>query len=80
MHAPVQRALEDFGPVTVVTDENIGDISCIYEVDGPSSAAALVFISTALPYSAVILTEGRRYSRFVSWEKPTSGQGQSLIA
>jgi hypothetical protein len=66
VHAPVQRALEDIGPVTVVTDENIGDISCIYEVDGPNSAAALVFISTVLPYSAVILTEGRRYSRFVS--------------
>jgi hypothetical protein len=66
VHAPVQRALENIGPVTVVTDEDIGDVSCIYEVDGPNAAAALVFVSTVLPYAAVILTEGRRYSRFVA--------------
>ncbi|MEU2351128.1 hypothetical protein [Modestobacter sp. NPDC049651] len=69
VHAPVQRALEDVGSVTVSTDEDIGDISCIYEVDGPGPEAAMVFISTVLPYAAVILTHTRRYSRFGSMKE-----------
>jgi hypothetical protein len=66
VHAPVQEALGELGSVTVLTDENTGDISCSYEVEGPPQKAAAVYVSTVLPYSAVILIEGQRYSRFVS--------------
>lgn len=66
VHAPVQRALAALGPVEVLTDENTGDISCSYGVEGPQSKGAAVYVSTVLPYAAVILIEGQRFSRFVS--------------
>ena len=68
VHAPVQRALAELGAVTVWTDENIGDISCIYAVDGPGAGGAVVFISTLLPYAAVIASQDGRYLRFASGE------------
>ena len=66
VHAPLQRALGALGPVAVLTEAETGDISCCYEVDGPDAKSAAVYVSTVLPYGAVILIEGQRYSRFVS--------------
>ena len=66
VHAPVQRALAELGKVTVQTEEDIGDISCVYEVSGPGSQGAVVFISTVLPYAAVILRQDGRYLRFAT--------------
>jgi hypothetical protein len=77
VHAPVQRALAELGPVTVLTDEDIADVSCVYEVDGPGSEGAIVFISTVLPYAAVILSQGRRYLRFASAEE--TGWPESVV-
>lgn len=66
LHAPVQRGLAELGAVTVHTDEDIADISCVYEVEGPGHEGAMVFVSTLLPYAAVILSQERRYLRFAS--------------
>ena len=66
VHAPVQQVLGQLGAVIVCTDEDIADVSCVYEVEGPGSQNVLVFISTLLPYAAVLVSEGRRYVRFAS--------------
>ena len=69
VHAPVQQALAEHSPVTIWTDEDIADVSCVYKVDGPGPQGAMVFISTVLPYAAVILSQGGRYLRFASAEE-----------
>ncbi|CCH86155.1 protein of unknown function [Modestobacter italicus] len=66
VHVPVQRALAELGQVAVQTEEDIGDISCVYEVSGPGPQGAVVFISTVLPYAAVILRQDGRYLRFAT--------------
>jgi hypothetical protein len=66
VHEPVQRALAELGPATSRTDEDIADVSCVYEVDGPGPEGAMVFVSTVLPYAAVILSQGEHYLRFAS--------------
>ena len=64
VHEPVQLALAALGSVTVLTDDDIGDVSCIYQVDGPDRQSVTVFISTVLPYAAALLAQGSRYLRF----------------
>lgn len=66
VHAPVQQALAELGPVTILTDEDIADVSCVYEVDGPGPEGATVFVSPVLPYAAVILRQEERYLRFAA--------------
>jgi hypothetical protein len=66
VHAPAQQALAALGPVMVLTDDDIGDVSCIYQVDGPDDQYATVFVSPVLPYAAVILGQAKSYVRFAS--------------
>ena len=68
VHAPVQRALAELGAVTMWTDEDIADVSCIYEVVGPEPERAVVYVSTVTPYAAVVVVHGGRYARFAERE------------
>jgi hypothetical protein len=64
----VQQALAELGSVTVWTDEDIGDVSCVYGVEGLGAQGATVFVSTVLPYAAVLESQAGRHLRFASAE------------
>ena len=70
VHAPVQRALAELGPLTVATDGDIADISCVYAVGDPERERAVVFLSSVLPYAAVIAWLGSRPGKFVTKGEP----------
>src|SRR3954454_19963190 len=70
VHAPVQRALAELGSLTVDTDEDIADISCVYALGEPEHEHAVVFLSSVLPYAAVIVWRGRQPGQFVTVGEP----------
>ena len=52
--------------MTVATDGDIADISCVYAVGDPEREHAVVFLSSVLPYAAVIAWHGSRPGGFVT--------------
>ena len=55
VHEPVRVACQEFASVEVITDENV-DSSCVYVLTMSSGRVATVFLSTLLPYAAVVST------------------------
>lgn len=65
LHQAVLRSLSLLGETEILTDENVGDVSCVYRVSGPEDLEIEVFVFTLLPYAALLLKRGGLFAGYV---------------
>jgi hypothetical protein len=53
-HSAIQESFALLGAVEVLTDEDAGDVSCVYRVSDSSDLEVEVYISTVMPYAAAL--------------------------
>lgn len=68
IHSALSNTLETIGETKNLTDPDVQDTSCFYEVAGAREETLAVYVSTVLPYAAILLVRGDSFDRYVTPE------------